>query len=104
MRWYRRCEDSQDSQRADIQRTHDHGHPPVRQVSHQLRQPSVVAVTETKLDRHIAAFDGTGLADSFAKGRDHASTQLGRTWVDKSDHRHRALLRARRQRPRRRAA
>jgi hypothetical protein len=83
----------------------DHRHPSAQhQVRHQLGQPSIVAVSETLLDENVAAFDETGLAEAFAEGRDHACAQLGRTWIDKSDHRDRALLRARRKRPNARGA
>jgi predicted NAD/FAD-dependent oxidoreductase len=54
----------------------------------------VVAVRKAEFHRHVAAFGEAGFAQAFAEGRDHARAQLGRTRVDESDHRHRALLRA----------
>src|SRR5262249_35467160 len=56
------------------------------------------------LDRDISTFDIAGLAKSFAKRRRTAGRGLGQPKVHESDHRHRTLLRAGRDRPRRRAA
>jgi enoyl-CoA hydratase/carnithine racemase len=49
-----------------------------------------------------AGLDDAGFAEPFAKRSDTA--RLGRAVADESDDRHRRLLRARRERPRRRAA
>jgi hypothetical protein len=56
------------------------------------------------LDRDILTFDIPGLAKPFAKRRRTGRSGLGGPKVDDSDHRHRTLLRARRERPSRRAA
>src|SRR5262249_28862670 len=57
-----------------------------------------------KLDRHALALDIAGLAQAFAEPRDQRRKLLGRTMMEKSNDRHRWLLRARLERPRRSAA
>src|SRR5262249_53506251 len=64
----------------------------------------VVLVRETKLDRHIAAFDETCFVQAFAERRNDTCAQLRHAGVNKSHHRHHCLLRTRRQRPRCRRA
>ena len=54
--------------------------------------------------RHVLAFDITGFVEALAERTSNAPRVLGRAAVDEPDHRHRRLLRPRRQRPRRRAA
>src|SRR5262249_38178253 len=55
-------------------------------------------------DRHIAAFDEAGFAQALAKCGGKRSISCWRFTVEKPNHRHRRLLRTRRERPRRRAA
>src|SRR5262249_35990187 len=55
-------------------------------------------------DRHILAFDKTSLSQSLAKRQQTGGVQIGRIAAKKPDHRQRRLLRARRERPRGRAA
>src|SRR5262249_48082605 len=59
---------------------------------------------ERKWDRHITALDEARFVQAFAERGHDTCAQLRHTGIDKSDHRHRRLLRARRERPRRRAA
>src|SRR5262249_20615905 len=66
--------------------------------------PSVIVVCETEFDRHIAALDKACFVQAFAERRHDTCTQLRHTGIHKSNHRHRGLLRARRERPCRRAA
>src|SRR5215468_8768241 len=55
-------------------------------------------------DRHVPTLDITGLAQALVKCAQPACPQIRRLAADVSDHRHCGLLRARRERPRRRAA
>src|SRR6516164_4967609 len=55
-------------------------------------------------DPHVAAINITALAQPFDKGRQRPPIARSRIGVKKSDHRHRRLLRARRERPRSRRA
>ena len=68
-------------------------------------QPPILAACHNgfrppKCDREIASLDKAGFPQSLAKSGDHASRLAGRSTAEKSDHRHRRLLRARCQRPR----
>jgi hypothetical protein len=55
------------------------------------------------LDRHIVAFHEAHFAQALAhRGRHETVAAIRRFAVEPSDHRHRRLLRARRERPRRR--
>ena len=49
--------------------------------------------------RDVLALDDAGVAEAFAERSDTA--RIGRRAANESDHRHRRLLRARRERPRR---
>src|SRR5262249_17591734 len=56
-------------------------------------------------DRYILALDIAGFGQALTEGGSHRRVRPGRRTVEKPDHRHRRLLRARRLRPcRRRAA
>src|SRR5262249_25489172 len=65
---------------------------------------SVVIVPKAKFDRHVAALGKTGFAEAFTERCYNSRAEFRRTRKEKSDHRHRRLLRARRPRPRRRPA
>ena len=56
------------------------------------------------LDRHVLTFNIASFAEAFAERGRIARRGIGRPGVDEPDHRHRRLLRARRDRPRRRRA
>jgi hypothetical protein len=56
------------------------------------------------LDRHVLAVDKTGFVEPFAERSHKWRGRLGRPAIDKSDRRHRRLLRPRRERPRSHAA
>ena len=56
------------------------------------------------LDRYVAALDETGVRKALAESRELQRGRLRRAGQEKSDHRYRRLLRARRERPCRRAA
>src|SRR5262249_33027263 len=70
-----------------------------RQFRHSILPPSGPA----ELDRHVAAFNIPGFAQAFAKCLQVFDAHLRRTGTKETDHRQR-LLRARRERPHRRAA
>src|SRR5215470_18074336 len=55
-------------------------------------------------DRHVSALDVTGVTQASVKSREKLACQFERCEVEKPDHRHRRLLRARPERPRRRRA
>src|SRR5262249_27796453 len=55
-------------------------------------------------DRNVLPFDVTGLGECFPERGHNVGPIGGGGGVDQSDHRHRRLLRTRRERPRRRAA
>src|SRR5262245_51316858 len=55
-------------------------------------------------DRDVLAFAIAGFLQTLPKGRYAVGVDFWSPEVDQSDHRHRRLLRPRRQRPRRRAA
>src|SRR5262249_50796937 len=55
-------------------------------------------------DPHVAAINITALAQPFEKGRQRPPIARSKIGVKKSDHRHRRLLRSRRERPRSRCA
>ena len=56
------------------------------------------------LDCHVLALDGAGFVEAFTERSGMAHGGLGRPAADKADHRQCRLLRARRERPRRRRA
>jgi hypothetical protein len=70
------------------------------EIAYQHGQLIVVALGPAILDDHVAALDIAGFAQSFTDCRHHVSARPWRTTVEKPDHRHRLLLRARRERPR----
>src|SRR5262249_15403661 len=64
----------------------------------------VLTLQPVVLDLHVLAVDVAGFIEAFTKRDRIARVGLGRPVSDKPNHRHRALLRARRQRPSRRTA
>src|SRR5262245_26863824 len=71
----------------------------MNQIGHQCGQSVNLALCPAVFDRHVAPFDVTGFAKSFEKGRDLRLITLGRSDVNKPDHRHPQLLRACSKRP-----
>src|SRR5262249_50544449 len=82
----------------------DHHHLPAYQIGCEVGQYVVLVLRPAILDRHILALDVAGFAEALAECRQIASTIDRRRAAEKSDHRHRRLLRARRERPCGRAA
>src|SRR5262249_21540822 len=68
------------------------------------RQPLAPAVGPGILDGEILTFDEACFGESLAQPIDHELGPRRRRVSEKPDHRHRRLLRVRRERPRRRAA
>src|SRR5262249_10425856 len=72
------------------------------EISGEFRQSICVILAPTEFNGDVALLDVTSLAQAPAKRRYKACASLLRAWVEIPDHRHRPLLRPRRQRPRRR--
>src|SRR6516165_11125034 len=77
----------------------DNGYAPADEVSHERRQAIVSALQPVVFDHHVLALDVAGFVEGFAERSRIAPRGLGRPNVDEADHRHRLLLRARRERP-----
>src|SRR5262245_53824068 len=83
----------------------DYLHLAMNQIGYQCRQSVVLPLRPPPFDRYVAALNVTGFAQPLAKcGDGPRVATLGPTGVDEPDHRQRRLLRARRERPRRRAS
>src|SRR5262249_44483558 len=83
----------------------DHGHLPANQVTRQGRQSIQVIIGPAILDDDVLTLDKASFFEALAKSTqtvlDHRAR---RSVVEEADHRHRRLLRTRRDRPRRSAA
>src|SRR5262249_29585127 len=82
----------------------DHVHLAAHQIGRQFGQPINVTSGPAPFDRNRLPLDVTGPLQAVAKCCNEMLGTLERCATKKSDHRHRRLLRARRERPRRRAA
>jgi len=74
------------------------------QFDRQRRQPLGLIFSETVHDRHVLALGITGELEAQTKSAQSVRQRVGQPTVEESDHRHRRLLPARRERPRRRRA
>src|SRR5262249_37858387 len=72
------------------------------QISRQARQPIVLTLRPAIFDRDVAAFDIAGFGQALVERSQARSIGVGRQAAEIADHRHRSLLRACRERPRRR--
>src|SRR5262249_31901740 len=81
----------------------DNGDATADEVGHERRQAVVFAVQPMILHRHVLALYVAGFGEAFTERACMARGAIERPTADKADHRHR-LLRARRERPRSRAA
>src|SRR5262249_11993010 len=70
----------------------------------QRRQPIIMALCPPELDRNVLAFDIAGLRKAATETGHEWFVLLGRCRIEEPDHRHRRLLRVRRERPRGRRA
>src|SRR5262249_26298193 len=82
----------------------NHGDTPANQVSRKFRQSFELTVSPAQFKRNVLAFDVSGLPEALAKSAQIIPEGLGRLGMQKSNHRHRRLLRACRERPRDRRA
>src|SRR5262245_40757074 len=105
------CEDDRDRRsrrlgyncRRGVMRS-DHRHLTAYQIGCEVGQPVVLVLRPAILDHDILALDVAGFANALPECGQIACTISKRRAAEKSDHRHRRLLRARRKRPRGRAA
>ena len=82
----------------------DHGHLSANQIGRQHRESVVPILRETVFNNDVLALDIARFFQALAKRRQDICILAGPPAVEKSDHRQRRLLRARRDWPRRRAA
>src|SRR5262249_20827947 len=82
----------------------DHCHLTTNQLSRQRRHSVVLPARPAILNRHVLTLDIACFLQALTKRAHHRRVCVRRCAVKKSNHRHRRLLRARRQRPRGRAA
>src|SRR5262245_34740381 len=78
----------------------DHGDRPARELGRQRRQSISSALGPAVIDADIAMLDIASLAQAAPERRDEVRELAGRFQAEKPDHRHRRLLRMRRDRPR----
>src|SRR5262249_36829198 len=78
--------------------------PTANQVCRQFRQAVDLILGEAVCNRDVLALDIAGIFEALAECAQQVPDRFGRLVVEKPDHRHRLLLRARRERPRCRAA
>ena len=83
--------------RGAASRRDDHGHAPADNIPGQRYKSIGLTIRGAEINRHVPAFDVTGVFQGLAECR-HQVRVKGLA-VEKSDHRHRRLLRARRERP-----
>jgi hypothetical protein len=77
----------------------DDSHVAMDEVGRQSRQPIELIPRPAIFDQNVAAIDETGFAQAQAECRHKIGPRLGRTSMEKPNHWHRGLLRARRERP-----
>src|SRR5262249_14459345 len=82
----------------------NHRHLTTNQIGRECGQSIIVTLCPAILDRNVLAFDVAGFLQTLAKGGHVTRVSLWRCAVEEPDHRHRRLLRACRERPRRRSA
>src|SRR5215471_15415215 len=78
----------------------DNAHTTMDQIVRQFRQSMVLTFRPTVLDRHIPALDKTGFTEASPKCGQPVCLFASERDAEKSNHRHRRLLRARHERPR----
>ena len=82
----------------------DHGHLAAHQFGGERRQPIELSLGPAVFDRQILALDLTGLLQALAKAPQAPRRPVRRLGIEMADHWHCRLLRAHRERPRRRTA
>jgi hypothetical protein len=73
---------------------------PTNQIGRQRRQTVILAFCPPILDRHVAAFDKTGLIEALVERSQEVRQSFARPTVEEPNHRRCWLLRARCERPR----
>ena len=102
--WDRRGRGFRSERCGSAGRGDDNAHTTTDQIVDQFRQSVVLTFRPTVLDRHILAPDKTGLTEAPPKCGQPVCLFASERDAEKSNHRHWRLLRARRDRPRRRSA
>ena len=82
----------------------NHGHLATNQIGRQCRQAIVLALGPGIFDRYVLALDIAGFTQALPERAQACSEQFRRFALKEPDHRHRRLLRPRRERPRNRRA
>jgi hypothetical protein len=82
----------------------DYGNLSANQFGRKLRQPIVLALRPAVFDHYVLALDIADLLQALTKCAQTVRQFVRRSLIEEPDHRHRLLLRARRNRPRHRAA
>src|SRR3984893_2825246 len=77
----------------------NHAHLTTNQIGRQFRQSIVLVVRPAIFDGHVFALDMAGLAQALAERANTVGVLVARCEVEEPDHRHRLLLRPRRERP-----
>src|SRR5262249_21137137 len=77
-----------------------HAHPTANEIGRQLWQAIISAFRPAIFDRHVLALDVTGLSEALPERGHELGPFSSEGGIDEADHRHRRLLRARRERPR----
>src|SRR5215470_18256213 len=72
----------------------------VNQIGRQLWQAIISAFRPAVFDRHVLALDVAGFTETLPEWVQYSLFEAGCPAVEQSHHRHRGLLRARRERPR----
>src|SRR5262249_11341942 len=90
--------------RSDTPRRGNYRDLPANQFGCQGRQSIELTFGPAVFNSEAHAFDITSLSEALAKSAQTIALSVGRVGVEEPDHRHPRLLRARRERPRRRSA
>src|SRR5262249_28575906 len=90
--------------RSGTSRRGDHGDLPANQICREARQPIQLVVRIAIFDRHVLALDIADVFEALAESAQAFSQRIAGSSVEKPNRRYCRLLRARRERPRRRAA
>ena len=77
----------------------NHGHLTTNEIGRQRRQSIVLTVRPAVLDRHILSVDKSSLFQAASERGDDGIVTSSRRVPEEPDHRHRRLLRSRRERP-----
>jgi hypothetical protein len=91
-------------ERGGTGRCDDHSDPSADQVGRQRRQSIELILGPAVFDRDVLAFDIARFLEALAKPPHEVRGSISRSGIEITDHRHRRLLRARRERPRKHRA